>query len=47
MLLASRLYVDANIFIYAFEGGSDVGTALVELLTIEGKARPFLVTSEL
>jgi predicted nucleic acid-binding protein len=47
MPVASRLYVDANIFIYAFEGNGDLGAALIRLLTIEGKVAPFLVTSEL
>lgn len=44
----TRLYLDTNVFIRAFEGKDDVATALRAMLTSHpDAAEPFLITSEL
>lgn len=44
-MAAIRLYLDANIFIYAFENDDAVAKKLLELVSLESIAK-FLVTSE-
>lgn len=47
-MAAIRLYLDANIFIYAFENDDVVAKKLLELISLNSAAKPpFLVTSEL
>lgn len=47
-MTTTRLYVDANIFIYAFEGTDVLGATLIALLTTVGaREQPFFATSEL
>jgi predicted nucleic acid-binding protein len=47
-MAASRLYVDTNIFIYAFENRDALAEKLLELISLnEGRERPFLAMSEL
>jgi predicted nucleic acid-binding protein len=46
--MAFRLYVDTNIFIYAFENNDALAKKLLQLISLnEGRKRPFLATSEL
>lgn len=43
-----RLYVDTNIFIYAFENNDALAKKLLHLISLnEGTKQPFLATSEL
>jgi predicted nucleic acid-binding protein len=45
---AFRLYVDTNIFIYAFENRDALAKKLLQLISLnEGRKQPFLATSEL
>ena len=46
--MAFRLYVDTNIFIYAFENNDALAKKLLQLISLnEGRKRTFLATSEL
>ncbi|MER9330511.1 PIN domain-containing protein [Mesorhizobium sp. M0488] len=47
-MAAFRLYVDTNIFIYAFENNDALAKKLLQLISLnEGRKQPFLATSEL
>src|SRR5688572_24313959 len=48
LMAAPRLYLDANIFILAFENNDDVARKLLELISLNENAKThFLATSEL
>ncbi|MER8534373.1 PIN domain-containing protein [Mesorhizobium sp. M1005] len=47
-MAAVRLYVDTNIFIYAFENNDALAKKLLQLISLnEGRKQPFLATSEI
>jgi Predicted nucleic acid-binding protein, contains PIN domain len=46
-MAALRLYLDANIFIYAFENNDAAARKLLELISASAGKSPFLATSEL
>jgi predicted nucleic acid-binding protein len=48
LMVATRLYLDANIFILAFENNNDISRKLLELVSLnENTKLKFLATSEL
>ena len=46
-MIESRIYLDANVFIYAIEGGDDISSLLRRLFDLFGQNRGVGVTSEL
>ncbi|MDX8440308.1 type II toxin-antitoxin system VapC family toxin [Mesorhizobium australafricanum] len=47
-MAAFRLYVDTNIFIYAFENNDALARKLLQLVSLnEGRKQPFIATSEI
>lgn len=47
-MAVDRLYLDTNVFIYAFENNDDLARDLVRLISLStGRRQPFLVTSEI
>lgn len=47
-MAAVRLYVDTNIFIYAFENNDALAKKLLQVISLnEGRKQPFLATSEI
>lgn len=47
-MAAARLYIDTNIFIYAFENSDALAKKLLQIISLnEGRKRPLLATSEI
>jgi predicted nucleic acid-binding protein len=47
-MAAVRLYIDTNIFIYAFENNDALAKKLLQVISLnEGRKQPFLATSEI